>query len=413
MKIGLKTIGVVGGIITLTAVALMTVGNNDAGFRTVVQYPTGTMMVKFSPGPYFKLFGSAEVYNDVITMDFDADTAESGATIDQPGVAVRYRDGGMGTIYGKARFNLPNDKETMLLIHRELRGNDGVAYKLIKSVSTEAINQTAGLMTSKEGYDTKRAVFTQWSRDQIVNGLYKTESKYITDTDEATGKTVMKEVPVIAKIDGMPNYNESDLKKYGITMGGFQLNNPTFEKGTLTQIAKERSAYMDIVTAKANAEKAKQETITIEEEGKAAVKKAEYAEKVIKERAVVAAERVKKVAEIKAEQQVAVATQATAQAEQEKLRQVELKAAAIAKGEGIAEANRLIIESDGALDKKLAAIVEINARYAEAMSAQKWVPEVVMGGSEGSVDGSSAVNNLLNMLQMKAAKEVAVDLSVK
>lgn len=398
------------GIGALIAVSL-TVGNNDAGYRTVVQYPTGTMYVKFTPGPYLKLFGSATKYNDVITMDFDADQAANGATIDQPGVDVRYRDGGMGTIYGKARFNLPSDKDTMLLIHRELRGNDGVAYKLIKSVATEAINQTAGLMTSKEGYDTKRATFTQWSRDQIVNGLYRTESEFITDTDEVTGKVVRKEVPIIAMVNGQPSYNLSDLKKYGITVGGFQLNNPTFESGTLNQIAKERAAYMDIVTAKANAEKAKQATITIEEEGKAAVMQTRYAKLKDKEAAVVEAEQKAEVALIKAEQLVSVAAEATRQAEQEKLRQIELKLAKIEEGTGLAEYNRLIVESDGALDKKIAARIEIEKNYANAIASQKWVPEISMGSTDGS--SGSNVDELIGMMKLNAAKAIAVDLSLE
>ncbi|MGH8557125.1 MAG: hypothetical protein ACRESZ_06610, partial [Methylococcales bacterium] len=46
-------------------------GINDAGERTVVQYPTGTLYIKFSPGIYFKGFGSTEVYWDVYTYDFD------------------------------------------------------------------------------------------------------------------------------------------------------------------------------------------------------------------------------------------------------------------------------------------------------------------------------------------------------
>ena len=40
---------------------------NDAGERTVVQYPTGTLFVKFTPGIYFKGFGSTQVYWDVVT----------------------------------------------------------------------------------------------------------------------------------------------------------------------------------------------------------------------------------------------------------------------------------------------------------------------------------------------------------
>ena len=57
--------------IALIAVLFMTFGINNAGPRTVVQYPTGHLCVKFTPGIYPQLFGSTEIYNDVITFDFD------------------------------------------------------------------------------------------------------------------------------------------------------------------------------------------------------------------------------------------------------------------------------------------------------------------------------------------------------
>ena len=57
--------------------------------------------------------------------------AQGEATIDQEGIPVRYQDGGTGTIYGKARFNLPQDEKTMLELHKAFRTNKGVALKLL------------------------------------------------------------------------------------------------------------------------------------------------------------------------------------------------------------------------------------------------------------------------------------------
>ncbi|MCK5353552.1 MAG: hypothetical protein KAJ63_00425, partial [Methyloprofundus sp.] len=45
----------------------MSAGINDAGNRTVVQYPTGTLLVKFTPGIYMKWFGTSTEYRDVLT----------------------------------------------------------------------------------------------------------------------------------------------------------------------------------------------------------------------------------------------------------------------------------------------------------------------------------------------------------
>ena len=78
-----------------------------------------------------------------------------------------------GTIYGKARFDLPKDEITMLELHKSFRSNNGFAQKLLKTVTEEAQNLTAGLMTSEEAYTEKRGTFIEWSRDQLQKGKYK------------------------------------------------------------------------------------------------------------------------------------------------------------------------------------------------------------------------------------------------
>ena len=64
----------------------------------------GTLVVRSEPGYYALWFGTETVYRDVITFDFDKTDSITEASIDQPGISVRYQDGGTGTIYGKARF---------------------------------------------------------------------------------------------------------------------------------------------------------------------------------------------------------------------------------------------------------------------------------------------------------------------
>ena len=66
---------------------------------------------------------------------------------------------------------------------------------------------------------------------------------------------------------------------------------------------------MAIITAKANAERARQDAITAEEQGKAAVMKAKYEKEVEKERAIVDAQKQKQVAVISAGSKVDVAEQ--------------------------------------------------------------------------------------------------------
>ena len=141
------------------AILFLAFGINNAGQRTVVQYPTGKLYVKFTPGVYPQWFGSAEIYNDVLTFDYDKTSAGGTSSIDQSGISVRYQDGGTGTVYGKARFSLPGDEPTMLSLHKAFRSNKGVAQKLIKTITEEGMNLTAGLMSSEEAYAEKRSIY--------------------------------------------------------------------------------------------------------------------------------------------------------------------------------------------------------------------------------------------------------------
>lgn len=394
-------------------VAYMSLGINDAGRRTVVQYPSGTLFVKFTPGIYTKWFGSTEVYNDVVTFDYDKIEADISATLQQQGISVRYQDGGTGTVYGKARFSLPNDEDTMLKLHKAFRSNRGVAQKLIKTITEEGMNLTAGLMSSEEAYAEKRGIYTQWARQQISNGKFQTELKEIAMVDASTGKSVTKNVPVITYgKDGLPVHLYSDLTDYGIDVNGFQITDWDFEPKTLQQIATKREATMAIITAKANAERAKQDAITAEEQGKANVMTAKYEKEVEKERAVVDAERKKEVAVIAAKQLVEVATQQKLEAEQKKLAAGEYKQEQVLRGEGDAAYKRLVMQADGALQQKLETYERVMQNAFTAVAKQKWVPEVQMGAGLDAQGGSSA-QALIDMLSVKTAKDLSLNLDIK
>ena len=394
----------------ILGILVMAFGINNAGHRTVVQYPTGTLYVKFSPGIYPQWFGTATIYNDVITFDFDKTASEEGSSIDQIGISVRYQDGGTGTVYGKARFSMPGDEETMLHLHKAFRSNRGVSQKLIKSVTEEGMNLTAGLMSSEEAYAEKRSIFTQWSSQQISKGKFQTRLEEIKTVDEGTGKTVTKNVPVISYgEDGLPIHLSSDLVDYGISVNGYQITDWDFEPKTLQQIATKREATMAIITAIANAERAKQDAITSEEQGKANVMTAKYEKEVLKEQAIVDAQRAKQVAVIAAEQRVEVARQQKLEAEQMKLSAVEYKQEQILRGEGDGAYKKLVMQADGALAQKLQTYERVMGRFAEAIEKQKWVPEIQMG--DGGQAGSNAMS-LIEMMSVKAAKDLALDMKI-
>jgi trimethylamine:corrinoid methyltransferase-like protein len=103
---------------------------------------------------------------------------------------------------------------------------------------------------------------------------------------------------------------------------------------------------------------------------------------------------------------VVVATQRAKVAEQYKREQ-------ILRGEGDAQAKTLRMNADGALDVKLAAAVEINLAYAQAIEKAlpgAWSPQVVMGNGTGS--GGNGATALVEMLTARTARELGIDMSV-
>ena len=409
----------IAGLVTAAIVLILGVilafsmfGKNDNGYRTVVQYPSGYTFVQLEPDWYFTWFGSETVYNDVITVDFDTGRNESEPTVDNDCIPVRYQDGGLGTICGIARFDLPDTEADMLKIHKEFHSNEGLAHKLLRNVTEEAMNLTAGLMASEDAYAVKRTDFSNWSRDQLENGKYKTKLVTVTEKD-ATGQRIVRNVPeILYAEDGNPVQQPSDLKHYDIRVSGFQIVDWDFEQKTLDQITEKREATMAIITAKANADRAEQDAITAEAQGRANVMKAKYEKEVEKQKAVVDAERVAEVAVIKAKQQVDVAEQQKLEAEQKKLAAAEYKQEQILRGEGDGEYKRLVMEADGALQQKLDAWKDVNKEYAARFGQQKWVPEVQMGPTATGGTGTSA-EQLINLLMTRTAKDLALDMEIK
>jgi len=115
----------------------------------------------------------------------------------------------------------------------------------------------------------------------------------------------------------------------------------------------------------------------------------------------------KEVALTAAQQALEVAQLATQAAEQDKL-------AAILKGEGEAMARKLVMDADGSLDHKLQAWVQVNSEYARAIGEHQgaWVPSVVMGGTTTSSVGTSAATDLISMLTVKTAKDLAISTEI-
>lgn len=395
---------VVGGIaavgLLLSVVALSSISVNDGGYRTVVQYPTGTMEVKFAEGWFLAPFAKETIYPNVMSYD-----------LGEGGLAVRYQDGGRGTVDGNVRVQLPGDEAAMLKFHREFLSVEGAMSKLVVPEVRQALNQTAGLLTSEEAYAEKRSNIAEWAEAIMENGRFvtRTVTRELTMSD---GTKQRKQIPEIATKDGQPQHQGSPFKEYSLLVSGFQVTNIDFEQATQTQIDEKRKAEMASITARANADKAAWEEKQVEAEGKKNVAQRRYEQLQINEKDILVAEREKQVALIEAARVKEVNAEQLLAAKIDVQTAKEQAAATIERAAAEAKAKELVMTADGALDKKLAAYNKAMADWATAYQLRTVadVPQIVMGGDGKTSNGSS---DFMKMMEAKLSRDLALDLSIK
>lgn len=384
--------------------------DNQAGYITIAQWPfTGQLNVQSEPGMVLSMFGEVYEYKQAGTYRFGKDSTSADSAHSEP-VKVRFNDGGTASVAGNARFELPSSNhEAMLKIHKAFRSYPHIARTLVQPAITEALILTANLMSAEESYSGRRAEFSQLAWDQVTNGIYLTEWEDRETVDELTGEKKSKRLVHIKKdADGIIIRKQNPLADYEITISQFFLDEDLdYEPGILQQISNQRDAMMKTVAAKAEAEKAQQDRVTAEAQGQAMVMTAKYEAEVEKERAVVEARKRKEVAETEGALRLAVARL-------DKDSAAEYRDAQILRAEGDAEYKQRVMSADGALEQKLAAWVDVNKRYAEAIQGYEgqWVPGVVMGGQGGNGNGAAGALDLVSLLTAKTARDLSLDLGI-
>jgi regulator of protease activity HflC (stomatin/prohibitin superfamily) len=370
---------------------------------------SGKMSAKMEPGLWMQNFGDIDVWPVSETFFFTADKDGADDTDVDMSIEVRFNDGSLCRVSGTARVLMPTTESDAisLVTVRGHKTYPDLEQKLILPTVRNVLRSTANLMSARESYSEKRADFINWARDQIENGLYDTDETIAQVEDLITGEKVRKAVKVIRKDkNGLPVYQYNPLKDTGIRLDNFEIKVFNYERKVQEQIAKQQEARMNVETAKAKAEEAKQDELKAIAEGKKNVAIAQYEKEQEKIKAVVDAQKDKQVAELQAQKKLEVA-------KLEKAAAAEWKQANILEGEGLAEKKRLILEADGALQQKLDAYVEVSRYYADAIKnySGNWVPTVTMGETDGLAGGGA--EQLINMLSVKTAKELALDMDIK
>jgi hypothetical protein len=361
----------------------------DAKHVMVIQYPNGELAAFTEPGPKPQWFGNVTTYERRAQIAFGEKTGG------YPALRVRFNDGGHADMTGAVSWEIPIKPEQLIRLQKDFASQQAIEQQLVVRALNNAVYFTGPLMSSTESTGERRAELLNYIDDQARNGVFQTQTRAEKQKDPITGqeKTV-NVVEIVKDAKGVVQRNSgSAIGDYGIALMPPSINEIKYDEVVEKQIKERQNSITQVQISLANAKRAEQDALTTAKQGEANAAKAKWEQETIKAKEVTLAQQKLEVAQLGAKE-----------AEQIKQREILL-------GQGEAQRRQLVMSADGALDKKLEALVKINEFYAAAIKDYKgnWVPNVQMGGDKAGANQGLA---LIDLLTAKTARDLGMDLSV-
>lgn len=337
--------------------------------------------------------------DNVSTVSLDSEEAKA------YGLRLRFNDKGGATLYSQFSYTMPNDKDLIKKIRAKYPSEAAMERDLIRPVITKAVYMTGPTMSSEESTAVKRSELIGSIMDQINNGPYLTENIQTKIEDTLSGKMKTVTVAQIVEDPNSPNgrarQEVSPLKEFGIVVLNPEIKKIKYDGQVEDQIEAQRKITMDIQTAVAKTKEAEQNAIRAVEEGKANTATAKWAQETENAKDIALAEKNKTVAKLAKE-----AAKFT-------------KDKDILLGQGEAERKRLVMQADGALEKKLATYEKVMASGFDAMKnyAGNWVSQIDnrkfgSGADNAGGSGQGAFEEMAQTLSIKALKDLGLDMTI-
>ena len=384
-----------GGVLLAVIVGMIFLFNSYVNVKAteiaVVQYPfSGKMEVYSSPGTHVTYWGHVTIYQKSVQYWFDGKEGHA-ATI-----PVKFYDGGHADIPGSVRVSLPLDAESMIKIQTIYGSEEAVEKDLVGQVLAKSVYMAGPTMTSKEAYAEKKTNLLFYVEDQALHGVYKTTQREAEVVDPFTNqKRVVTVVDILKDSSGLPaRVEKSQAELFHVGLSNLTFGDFSWDAVVKDQIAVQQKATAQVQTAIAKAKEAEQEAITTQQQGIASAAKAEWDQKT---------ENAKIIAE--AEGRKLAAQQDALAAESEK-KAKELR------GEGEAAYKRLVTQANNNFDTKVEAWKYAQHEWAVAFGNYKGaiVPQWQQGGPGSGANGATEFMNLMNM---KAARDLGLDMNTK
>lgn len=379
-------------LVVLGALSFKVIEEVDAGEIVVVQYPNGTLAVKKEAGWMGQWGGKATHYKKSSQYWFLSSLdVKDGTDSSDNSLAAIWNDGGKSTISGSVRYDMPLTDNEIIKVHSIFGSQEAIERQLVKTNVEKSIFLTGPLMSSKESYAERRSDLISLIEDQANKGVYRTKTVEVDAKDPLTGESKREKVVEIVEKNGVQQRQEiSTISVYGLRLYNVAIKNIYYDSAVEGQIKNQQQSIMSVQTSIANARRAEQDAITAQKQGEANAAKAKWEIEVTKARQVTQAQAARAVAE-----------------EQVKTAALN-KQRDILQGEGEAAKKRLAMQADGALTQKLAAYVETQKYWADALKG--YSGNIVPLYSTGGGGGSNGAFNFMEIMGAKAARDLSLDL---
>lgn len=432
MKINWKIAGIAVGFLIAAAGLTNAFYYNEAGYQTHIRTIFGEEKVATEVGFTFKGWGRATPWKQAQTVQFtetqSEDTVDDAVSV--PGYRVVFLGNVDGAVAASTRFRLPQG-EQFLKIVREYRTPDNFYQTAVVPAVKETLQTTASMMSADDYYAGARSEFSSSFEDQLNNGQFQlrriekvevNQKRQQDDPNAIAGKgeapleeTKRTQFEVSKLVDSKGNYlrKAQNFRTLGVEVVEARITNIEPNKLFKDRMVKVQVAQADLAVARQNRLKEEENKLLVIAQGERQVeeKRQETLKNQIEQ--TTNAQTSKQLTIIEAEKMLEKA-RIEKETNKESLAASNLMAQQIRTlADAKAHEKRSLAQANDSLEAKLEAYVKTQEAWAEAYKTAA-VPQVVMGNNGSNDHGRmDASQSLMNMLGVKAARDLLIDPAVK
>ena len=151
----------------------------------VIQAPfSGKLTWYQTPGTKWQMFGTVTRYPKRSQLWFSS-KLNQGQKSDES-LKIRFNDGAHASISGSLSWEMPEDEETLNLVHAKFHSPENLEHQLLRTNLEKAVYMTGPLMSSAQSYAERRNDLLGLIEDQFLKGVYKTSFKEERQLDPLT-----------------------------------------------------------------------------------------------------------------------------------------------------------------------------------------------------------------------------------